>query len=341
MARSDDAQIHGHRAGTTERRDLAFLQHAQERGLRGEREIADLVEEQRPAIRATDEARAIVYRTGERALLRPEQLALHELVGERAAVHGDHRARALAHRMDALREHLLAGARCTAENNRDLRGCDPRERAETGGEAIVPGGRERAVHRHLVRHAWLGAQLEHERGATELDPTSIGEQRARELYAIHEHAVARPEILDHPPAELRHEPRVNGGHPRVRHVQAQPALRPGWHRRRAPSKLDLVEAVEQVAGTRIARRGEFEDPDEARDLPRPATLVALGAVGQRTRHHARRLSRPGIAANLRGTGWWVEARIDLAGWRGVVIATSRSDRRARPSDTARRAASRA
>jgi hypothetical protein len=51
------------------------LQHAQERDLRFLGQLGDLVEEQRAAVGALDQALAIVLGAGERAALVAEQLA--------------------------------------------------------------------------------------------------------------------------------------------------------------------------------------------------------------------------------------------------------------------------
>src|SRR5262249_53888446 len=88
-----------------------FLQDAQQLQLHVERDALDLVEEQRTTARQLDLADAIVYRTGERATLVPEELALEQRVGERRAVDGDEAAAlALALEVDRPSRQLLAGA---------------------------------------------------------------------------------------------------------------------------------------------------------------------------------------------------------------------------------------
>ena len=62
--------------------DDALLQHAQEPDLHGGRRVADLVEEDRPAVGLLEAARAAPARAGERALLVAEQLALDEPLGD-------------------------------------------------------------------------------------------------------------------------------------------------------------------------------------------------------------------------------------------------------------------
>ena len=66
---------------------LAFLQHAQQLRLHRQRHVADLVEEQRPAVRLLELAEMTRGRAGERALLVPEQLATRSAPRDGGAVH--------------------------------------------------------------------------------------------------------------------------------------------------------------------------------------------------------------------------------------------------------------
>ena len=71
--------------------DLARLQRAQHLGLRDEIHVADLVEEQRAAVRLLEEAALARLRAGEGAPLVPEELALDELARDGGAVDLDER----------------------------------------------------------------------------------------------------------------------------------------------------------------------------------------------------------------------------------------------------------
>ena len=85
--------------------ELAALQHAQELDLAGRREVADLVEEQRAAVGRLEAADAALDRAGEGARLGAEELALQQLVGQRARVHLHERlvaARELAWTISAI-----------------------------------------------------------------------------------------------------------------------------------------------------------------------------------------------------------------------------------------------
>jgi hypothetical protein len=78
VGRRDHAHIDapGHRAADA--LELALLQHAQQLGLQGRRDLADLVEQQRAAVGQLEAALAHPVGAGERALLVAEQLALEQ-----------------------------------------------------------------------------------------------------------------------------------------------------------------------------------------------------------------------------------------------------------------------
>jgi hypothetical protein len=58
MGRREDAHVDLDRAPRADRRDLAVLQHAEDLALQLERHVADLVEEDRPAVRRLELALA-------------------------------------------------------------------------------------------------------------------------------------------------------------------------------------------------------------------------------------------------------------------------------------------
>ena len=85
--------------------------HAQQLGLRQRRNLADLVEEQRAAVRRLEAALAPLDGAGEGAGLVPEQLGLEQRLGERGAVDGHEGAVApRAAARGAAGHQLLAGA---------------------------------------------------------------------------------------------------------------------------------------------------------------------------------------------------------------------------------------
>ena len=99
--------------------EAALLQHAQQLDLRRRRHLADLVEEQRAAVRQLEAALPPIGRAGEGALLVAEDFALEQRLGNRGAVDGDERkAGARAQLVDGLRDQLLAGARLAGDEHR-------------------------------------------------------------------------------------------------------------------------------------------------------------------------------------------------------------------------------
>src|SRR5262245_12460643 len=104
------------RLGAAQALELAELKHAQELGLRGQRQLADLVEEQRPAPRELEPALLARVRAGERAALVTEQLRLEQRLGQGGAVDLDERHRP-ARRvvMNRMRDELLARAGLAAQ----------------------------------------------------------------------------------------------------------------------------------------------------------------------------------------------------------------------------------
>ena len=112
--------------GGTERSHLVLLQHAQELGLQRQRELADLVEEDRAVVRLHEQAVLVDPCIRERTLLVPEELALDEPLGHGREVHADERAvRARRVVVDRPRDELLAGAALAGDEDRCRRGRDP------------------------------------------------------------------------------------------------------------------------------------------------------------------------------------------------------------------------
>ena len=106
-----------------DRVDLALLQRAQQLHLRVERQLADLVEEQRAAVGLLELADALVDGAGEGALLVAEQDAFDQVFGDGAAVDRDERlAGAVAFALDGARDQLLADAAFAFDQDRNVRG---------------------------------------------------------------------------------------------------------------------------------------------------------------------------------------------------------------------------
>src|SRR5207244_13601331 len=91
VGRRYDARVHGDRAIAAQSADLSLLDHPQQLRLRGERQLTDLVQEQRAPCSRLERTLAEHVRTGEGAALVPDQLVFDQALRKRAAVQGDER----------------------------------------------------------------------------------------------------------------------------------------------------------------------------------------------------------------------------------------------------------
>jgi len=111
--------------------DLASVEDAQQLRLDGERQLSELVEEDRSASCSLECPLVGLQRARERTLLVTEQLALHEARGDGSAVDDLERTvTSRARRMNRSREHVLSGAGLAEEQDRRLRRGDALEEAE-------------------------------------------------------------------------------------------------------------------------------------------------------------------------------------------------------------------
>ena len=95
-----------------------FLQHAEQLRLELERQLPDLVEQNRSAVRQLETADLRRMRAGERAALAAEELALDEVRRQRGAVDDDERTGAAhAPAVNGAREQLFARARFAGQQH--------------------------------------------------------------------------------------------------------------------------------------------------------------------------------------------------------------------------------
>ena len=111
VRRAHDADVHVLGRRRAEREDLARLEDAQELRLRVERHVADLVEEERPAVGELDEPGLVAVGAGERAAAVAEELALEEVVRDGGAVDRLERSAPPARAVKPARGDLLARCR--------------------------------------------------------------------------------------------------------------------------------------------------------------------------------------------------------------------------------------
>ena len=161
----DDAHVDLDRLARADRLDLALLDRAQQLDLRGRRQLADLVEEQRAAGGLDEFAGVALGGAGEGALLVAEQDRLDEVVGDGAAIDRDERLGApLAGAVDGARDQLLADAGFALDQHRD------------GGAGGLLG---RAQHRLHARAAGDDVAEGERAGAAALDQLEFALERAR------------------------------------------------------------------------------------------------------------------------------------------------------------------
>ena len=106
-----DPHVDLHARGAADRLDDLFLQRAQDLGLRLHAHVANLVEEERAAVRRFELSAPIRNGPGECSLEVSEQLAFNQLLGDRRTIYFNKRpGAASAQRMDAAGHEFLAGA---------------------------------------------------------------------------------------------------------------------------------------------------------------------------------------------------------------------------------------
>src|SRR5204863_6619313 len=111
VGRRDDAHVHPDRVLAPNALERLLLERPEDFRLRLETHVADLVEEERAAVREFELAAAAGQRPGERALLVAEELGLDQLLRDRGAVDLDERPLAPRRpRVDGARDQLLAAA---------------------------------------------------------------------------------------------------------------------------------------------------------------------------------------------------------------------------------------
>ncbi len=144
--RGDEAHVEldGHfRAGG---RDLAFLDDAQQLGLQLQRQVSNVIQEQRAAVSLHDPA-ALGFRRPSGTGWTAEQLGLHQDLRQRAAVDGDEGlVGALAGRMQCAAEVFLARAGFTGDQDGNV------ARLQTLGRLDVAAHR-RIAQVQLIEHA--------------------------------------------------------------------------------------------------------------------------------------------------------------------------------------------
>src|SRR5262245_30611682 len=125
VGRGDQTKVGPHESRAAEPPELALLEHAQQLGLRVERQVADLVEKERGAVGLLEDAGALGVRARERAALVTEELALDRTGRDRVAVERHQLVpRPRTQSVQDARDEFLPGARLAGDQYRDVGGCD-------------------------------------------------------------------------------------------------------------------------------------------------------------------------------------------------------------------------
>jgi len=115
----DDARIASARRGLTDALIFAVLQHAQQFGLQLQRQLADLVEEQRAALRLLEKSFLRRRGAGERALGVAEQGGFQQIGSDGGTVDRHQRCRRVRPQLAQRGRHqLLAAARLALDQHR-------------------------------------------------------------------------------------------------------------------------------------------------------------------------------------------------------------------------------
>src|SRR5207249_3494814 len=108
---AEDADIDVDRRGAAQALDFPRFEDSQQFGLRGQRHVSHLVEEERAAVRQLELAALERRSAGESAFLVAEELAFDQVLGQRGAVEGDEGfSTPVAALVKLARQQLLARA---------------------------------------------------------------------------------------------------------------------------------------------------------------------------------------------------------------------------------------
>jgi hypothetical protein len=187
----DDAHVDVQRVVGADRLDLALLQRPQELRLHVQRQLADLVQEERRPGGHAELARPLLLRAGEGAAHMAEELALDHRLGQRGAVHVDQGTlRARGTGVQPAHGELLAHARLPHDEHRELGAAHELDLAaqslhgRAGADQGPAAPLARVLH-EIARHEALvvGARLER------VDQVARAQRGGRQGREVHEEAL--------------------------------------------------------------------------------------------------------------------------------------------------------
>ena len=194
----EEAHVDGEGPLAADTGDGAALDRAEQLRLQLQRELADLVDQERAAVGALEDALAHRHRAGERPLLVPEQLRLDQVGRDGGAVEDDEGAIATpALLVERLGELLLAGARLPFQDHRDVgHGEAGEERIETTHRRAGPEGAAEARLRRQRRSGGSALRLHAQRRVADAHHLAAAQVRLADGDAVDIRAVARVEVGD-------------------------------------------------------------------------------------------------------------------------------------------------
>src|SRR6185295_11237797 len=231
-------------------------------------------------LRRADQPGLVAQRPRERAADVAEQLALDEVLRDRAAVDRDERARPVRQGMQPAREHLLAGPGLAEQQDRERRGRDAREPIKPAGEFGIerreprlrrgPGARIEAAGAH--GRFLLDLAIDEDR-VPELQHVAITQRMPSDRRAVDPRAVGRARVGYDDRAAVAYDPRMRARHPRVRDLEHL-RLAARWRHRPGLTATDLerAHAAERDPQAAGVEPRALEDDEQVRLGPHVGTL---------------------------------------------------------------------
>ena len=165
------------RAAPTDALQFLLLHDAQQLDLAVEWELADLIEEQRPAVRLLEPSNAALQRACECAPFVPEQLAFDEAGSHRAAVQLDHGAfPPRTQSVDGSGHELLPRAGLAREQDRRVRSRHVPHRFEQLAQGRVPS--------HDLLEPGDGLRLRLDVPVLQREPSLTGKRRGLDAHGL-------------------------------------------------------------------------------------------------------------------------------------------------------------
>ena len=275
VRRGDDARVERDLLVRANGADLALLERAQQLRLHVDRELADLVEEERAARRLDEETGALRLRVGEGAARVAEELALEERMRDGRAVDRDEGAAlAAATVVNAARDELLAGARLAVDEDRRI------ALADAADELVDPAHCARLADDLLRRRLAvdrLAKALHLVREATVLDGARHREEEELRVDRLRDEVVG----ADADRADGRLEAALPRDHddrhvrPRAEHALAQVEAAHLRHLEIREHHVEVLLGDEVERALRVGRRRDLEAMLPERHLEQVAGLLLV------------------------------------------------------------------